>query len=42
MSTQAHRRAQEYRWETILDKLFKSYEMVVQEVKQRRVNRKAA
>ncbi|RPI02291.1 MAG: glycosyltransferase family 1 protein [Ignavibacteriae bacterium] len=42
MGEQAHRRAQEYRWESILSRLFTTYEDVLQEIKQRRLLRKAA
>ena len=39
---QAHRRAQEYRWESILNRLFRMYEDVIQEIKQHRLLHKAA
>ena len=42
MGEQAHRRAQEYRWESILNRLFITYEDVIQQVKQRRLLHKAA
>ena len=42
MGEQAHRHAQEYRWELILSHLFTTYEDVIQQIKQRRLLRKAA
>ena len=42
MAEQAHLRAQEYRWDLVLDKLFDIYEEVIQEVKQRQLIKKAA
>jgi glycosyltransferase involved in cell wall biosynthesis len=42
MGEQAHRRAQEYRWESILNRLFITYEDVIQKIKQRRLLNKAA
>jgi phosphatidylinositol alpha 1,6-mannosyltransferase len=39
---QAHRRAQEYRWESILSRLFTLYEDVIQEIKQHRSLHRAA
>jgi glycosyltransferase involved in cell wall biosynthesis len=36
MKEQAHRRAQQYRWESILKQLFDNYEDVLQEIKRRR------
>ena len=42
MSQQAHRRAQEYRWESILSRLFTTYEDVIQQMKHRRSLYKAA
>jgi glycosyltransferase involved in cell wall biosynthesis len=42
MGEQAHRRAQEYRWESILGRLFTTYEDVIQQKKHRRLLRKAA
>ncbi len=42
MGEQAHRRAQEYRWESILNRLFITYEDVIQQVKRRRLLHKAA
>jgi len=36
MKEQAHRRAQQYRWESILKQLFDNYEDVIQETKRRR------
>jgi len=42
MGEQAHRRAQEYHWESILSRLFTTYEDVIQQKKQSRLIRKAA
>jgi glycosyltransferase involved in cell wall biosynthesis len=42
ISGQAHRRAQEYRWESILSRLFITYEGVIRQTKQRRLLHKAA
>jgi phosphatidylinositol alpha 1,6-mannosyltransferase len=42
MGEQAHRRAQEYRWESILNRLFTTYEEVIRQAKQRRLLHKAA
>ena len=42
MSEQAHRRAQEYRWESILSRLFITYEDVIRQAKQRRGIHKVA
>jgi phosphatidylinositol alpha 1,6-mannosyltransferase len=42
MSQQAHRRAQEYRWESILSRLFTTYEDVIRQIKHRRSLHKAA
>ena len=42
MGEQAHRRAQEYRWESILSNLFTAYDDVIRQTKQRRLLRKAA
>jgi len=42
MGEQALRRAQEYRWESILNRLFTTYENVIRQVKQRRSLQKAA
>lgn len=42
MGEQAHHRAQEYRWESILSRLFTTYEDVIQQIKQRRLLQKAA
>jgi glycosyltransferase involved in cell wall biosynthesis len=42
MGEQAHRRAQEYRWESILGRLFTTYEEVIQQARQRRSLHKAA
>jgi glycosyltransferase involved in cell wall biosynthesis len=42
MGEQAHRRAQEYRWESILSRLFITYEDVIRQTKQRRLLHKAA
>jgi len=39
---QAHRRAQEYRWESILSRLFSAYEDVIRQTKHRRSSTKAA
>jgi glycosyltransferase involved in cell wall biosynthesis len=42
MGEQAYRRAQEYRWESIMSRLFTTYEDVIQQIKHRRLLRKAA
>jgi phosphatidylinositol alpha 1,6-mannosyltransferase len=42
MGEQAYRRAQQYRWESILNRLFDSYEEVIQETKRRRLMHRAA
>ena len=42
MTEQAHRRAQEYRWESILSRLFTTYEDVIRQIQQRRSLHKAA
>jgi phosphatidylinositol alpha 1,6-mannosyltransferase len=42
MGELACRRAQEYRWESILDRLFKIYETVIEQGKERRSRHKAA
>jgi phosphatidylinositol alpha 1,6-mannosyltransferase len=42
MGEQAHRRAQEYRWESILSRLFTTYEDVIRQAKQRGLLQKAA
>ena len=42
MGEQARRRAQEYRWESILDRLFTTYEDVIRQAKRRRSIHKAA
>ena len=42
MGEQAYRRAQEYRWESILSRLFTTYEDVIRQIKHRRSLYKAA
>jgi glycosyltransferase involved in cell wall biosynthesis len=42
MGEQAYRRAQEYRWDSILNRLFSIYEEVVQHTKRRRIVHRAA
>jgi phosphatidylinositol alpha 1,6-mannosyltransferase len=42
MGEQAHRRAQEYRWESILNRLFNMYEDIIRQAKERRLLHKVA